>query len=114
MAFTTTWSVTDLSSKQDKEFTNVSQIAVKCTVTEGSYKGEWTSRYKVGDADTTSTDYIKFSSITEAKALEWVKAAMGSAAINDAEAWAKMMIEEQKANSTKTSEGVVTNSVPWS
>ena len=114
MAFTTTWSVTDLSSKQDKEFTNVSQIAVKCTVTEGSYKGEWTSRFKVGDADTTSTDYIKFSSITEAKALEWVKAAMGSAAINDAEAWAKMMIEEQKANNTKTSEGVVTNSVPWS
>ena len=92
MAFTTTWSVTDLSSKQDKEFTNVSQIAVKCTVTEGSYKGEWTSRFKVGDADTTSTDYIKFSSITEAKALEWVKAAMGSAAINDAEAWAKMML----------------------
>ena len=42
MAFTTTWSVTDLSSKQDKEFTNVSQGGVKCTVTEGSYKGEWT------------------------------------------------------------------------
>ena len=114
MAFTTTWSVTDLSSKQNKEFTNVSQVGVKCTVTEGSYKGEWTSRFKVGDADTTSTDYIKFSSITEAKALEWAKAVMGSTAIDDAEAWAKMMIEEQKANNTKTSEGVVTNSLPWS
>ena len=75
MAFTTTWSVTDLSSKQDKEFTNVSQIGVKCTVTEDSYKGEWTSRFKIGDADTTSEDYIKFSSITEANALEWAKAA---------------------------------------
>jgi len=39
---------------------------------------------------------------------------MGSTAMNDAEAWGKMLIEEQKANSTKTSEGVVTNSIPWS
>ena len=114
MAYTTSWSVTDLSSKQDKEFTNVSQVGVKCTVTEDSYTGEWTSRFKIGDADTTSEDYIKFSSITEANALEWAKAAMGSTAIKDAETWGKMMIEEQKANSTQTSEGVVTNTVPWS
>lgn len=114
MAFTTVWSVTDLSSKQDKEFTNVSQVGVKCTVTEGSYKGEWTSRFYVGVADTTSANYIKFSSVTEANVLEWAKAAMGSTAMNDAEAWGKMLIEEQKANSTKTSEGVVTNSIPWS
>ena len=65
MASTTTWSVTDLSSKQDKEFTNVSQVGVKCTVTEGSYKGEWTSRFYVGVADTTSANYIKFSSVTD-------------------------------------------------
>tara|TARA_A100001388_G_scaffold137816_1_gene102142 strand:- start:380 stop:724 length:345 start_codon:yes stop_codon:yes gene_type:complete len=114
MAYTTTWSVTDLSSKQYGEFTNVTQVGVKCTVTEGSYKGEWTSRFYVGVADTTSSDYIEFSSVTEAKALEWAKAAMGSTAINDAETWGKMMIEEQKANSTKTSVGAVTNSVPWS
>ena len=114
MAYTTSWSVTDLSSKQDKEFTNVSQVGVKCTVTEDSYTGEWTSRFKIGDADTTSEDYIKFSSITEANALEWAKAAMGSTAIKDAETWGKMMIEEQKANDTKTNQGVVTNTVPWS
>ena len=114
MAFTTSWSVTDLSSKQDKEFTNISQVGVKCIVTDGSYNGEWTSRFKIGVADTTATDYIEFSSITKAKALEWAKAAMGSTVMDDAEAWGKMMIEEQKANSTKTSEGVVTNTVPWS
>ena len=114
MAFTTSWSVTDLSNKQNKEFTNISQVGVKCTVTDGTYKGEWTSRFKIGDADTTSKDYIKFSSITEANTLEWAKAAMGSTAIDDAEAWAKMIIEEQKANNTKTNEGVVTNTVPWS
>ena len=113
MAFTTSWSVTDLSSKQYKEFTNVSQVGVKCTVTEGSYKGEWTSRFSIGVADTTSANYIEFSSVTEANALDWAKTAMGTTAINDAEAWAKMMIEEQKANNTKTSEGVVTNSVPF-
>lgn len=114
MAFTTSWSITDLSNKQNKEFTNISQVGVKCTVTEGSYKGEWTSRYKLATADTTSADYIKFSSITEANVLEWAKTAMGSTIMDDAEAWGKMMIEEQKANSTKTNEGVVTNTVPWS
>ena len=114
MAFTTSWSVTDLSNKQYGDFTNVSQIGVKCTITEGSYKGEWTSRFQVGAADTTAADYIEFSSITEEKALEWVKVAMGSTAMSDAQAYGKMMIEEQKANSTKNNVGVVANTVPWS
>ena len=39
---------------------------------------------------------------------------MGDTAIKDAEAWGKMMIEEQKANNTQTNQGVVTNTVPWS
>jgi len=103
MAFTTSWSVTDLSNKQYGDFTNITQVGVKCIVTEGSYNGEWTSRYQIGTADTTA-----------AKCLEWVKVAMGSTAMSDAQAWGKMMIEEQKANSTKNNVGVVTNTVPWS
>ena len=114
MAFTTSWSVTDLSNKQYGDFTNITQVGVKCTITEGSYNGAWTSRFQIGAADTTASDYIGFSSITEANALEWVKVAMGSTAMNDAQAWGKMMIEEQKANSTKNNVGVVTNTVPWS
>ena len=114
MAFTTSWSVTDLSNKQYGDFTNITQVGVKCIVTEGSYNGEWTSRYQIGTADTTAAGYIGFSSITEANALEWVKVAMGSTAMSDAQAYGKMMIEEQKANSTKNNVGVVTNTVPWS
>ena len=34
--------------------------------------------------------------------------------MSDAQAWGKMMIEEQKANSTNNNVGVVTNTVPWS
>ena len=114
MAFTTSWSVTDLSNKQYGDFTNITQVGVKCIVTEGSYNGEGTSRFQIGAADTTASDYIGFSSITEANALEWVKVAMGSTAMNDAQAWGKMMIEEQKENSAKNNVGVVTNTVPWS
>ena len=66
MAFTTSWSVTDLDNKQYGDITNVVSVGVKCTVSEGSYKGEWTSRFKIGTADTTAADYIKFATITEA------------------------------------------------
>lgn len=111
MAFTTSWSVTDLSSKQDKEFTNISQVGVKCTVTEGSYNGEWTSRFKIGVADTTAAGYIGFSSITEANCLEWVKVAMGSTAMSDAQAYGKLIIENQKSNTNTV--GIVTNTIPW-
>ena len=76
MAFSTTWSVVDLDNKKHGELTNIVAIGVKCTVTEGSYKGEWSSRFKIGSADTTSSDYIGFSSITEAQALEWVRVTM--------------------------------------
>ena len=112
MAFTTSWSVTDLGSKIYGSNTNVTSIGVKCTVTEGSYKGEWTSRFSIGIADTTAADYIGFSSITEEKCLEWVKVAMGTTAMNDAQAWGKMVIETQKSNSNNV--GVVTNTIPWS
>ena len=112
MAFTTSWSVTDLGNKKYKDITNVVSVGVKCIVTEGSYKGEWTSRFSIGTADTTASDYIGFSSITEAKCLEWVKDAMGTTAMNDAQAWGKMVIETQKSNSNNV--GVVTNTIPWS
>ena len=69
MAFTTSWSVTDLGNKKYGDITNVVSVGVKCTVTEGSYKGEGTSRFSIGPADTTASDYIGFSSITEAKCL---------------------------------------------
>ena len=112
MAFTTSWSVTDLSNKQYGDFTNITQVGVKCIVTEGSYNGEWTSRFKIGTADTTAAGYIGFTSITEAKCLEWVKVAMGSTAMSDAQAYGKLMIENQKSNSSNV--GVVTNTIPWS
>jgi hypothetical protein len=112
MAFTTSWSVTDLSNKQYGDFTNITQVGVKCIVTEGSYNGEWTSRFKIGTADTTAAGYIGFSSITEANCLEWVKVAMGSTAMSDAQAYGRMMIENQKSNSSNV--GVVTNTIPWS
>ena len=60
MAFTTSWSVTDLDNKQYGDITNVVSVGVKCTVSEGSYKGEWTSRFKIGTADTTAAGYIGF------------------------------------------------------
>ena len=110
MAFTTSWSVTDLGNKKYGDITNVVSIGVKCTVTEGSYKGEWTSRFSIGAADTSSADYIGFASITEAKCLEWVKVAMGTTAMNDAQAWGRMMIETEKSDKV----GVVTNTIPWS
>ena len=113
MAFTTSWSVTDLSNKKYGDITNVVSIGVKCTVSEGSYKGEWTSRFKIGTADTTAENYIKFTSITEANCLEWVKVAMGSTAMSDAQAYGKMVIENQKSNSNNNV-GVVTNTIPWS
>ena len=112
MAFTTSWSVTDLGNKKYGDITNVVSVGVKCTVSEGSYKGEWTSSFKIGTADTTAADYIGFASITEANCLEWVKVAMGSTAMSDAQAWSKMMIENQKSNSNNV--GVVTNTIPWS
>ena len=112
MAFTTSWSVTDLGNKKYGDITNVVSIGVKCTVTEGSYKGEWTSRFSIGAADTTAADYIGFTSITEANCLEWVKVAMGTTAMSDAQAYGKMMIENQKSNSNNV--GVVTNTIPWS
>ena len=112
MAFTTSWSVTDLSNKKYGDITNVVSVGVKCTVSEGSYKGEWTSRFKIGTAYTSAAGYIGFTSITEANCLEWVKVAMGSAAMSDAQAYSKMMIENQKSNSNNV--GVVTNTIPWS
>ena len=112
MAFTTSWSVTDLSNKQYGDFTNITQVGVKCIVTEGSYNGEWTSRFKIGTADTTAAGYIGFTSITEAKCLEWVKVAMGSTAMSDAQAYGKLIIENQKSNTNNV--GVVTNTIPWS
>ena len=112
MAFTTSWSVTDLDNKQYGDITNVVSVGVKCTVSEGSYKGEWTSRFKIGTADTTAAGYIGFTSITEAKCLEWVKVAMGSTAMSDAQAYSKMMIENQKSNTNNV--GIVTNTIPWS
>ena len=112
MAFTTSWSVTDLSNKKYGDLTNVVSVGVKCTVSEGSYKGEWISSFKIGTADTTAADYIGFTSITEAKCLEWVKVAMGSTTMSDAQAYGKMMIENQKSNSNNV--GIVTNIIPWS
>ena len=112
MAFTTSWSVTDLGNKKYGDITNVVTVGVKCTVSEGSYKGEWTSSFKVGTADTTAAGYIGFSSITEANCLEWVKVAMGTTAMSDAQAYGKMMIENQKSNSNNV--GVITNTIPWS
>ena len=112
MAFTTSWSVTDLDNKQYGDITNVVSVGVKCTVSEGSYKGEWTSRFKIGTADTTAAGYIGFTSITEANCLEWVKVAMGSTTMSDAQAYCKMMIENQKSNGNNV--GVVTNTIPWS
>ena len=112
MAFTTSWSVTDLSNKKYGDITNVVSVGVKCTVSEGSYKGEWISSFKIGTADTTAAGYIGFTSITEAKCLEWVKVAMGSTTMSDAQAYGKMLIENQKSNSNNV--GVVTNTIPWS
>ena len=112
MAFTTSWSVTDLGNKKYGDITNVVSVGVKCTVSEGSYNGEWTSRFKIGAADTTASGYIGFTSITEAKCLEWVKVAMGSTAMSDAQAYGRMMIENQKSNSNN--DGVVNNTIPWS
>ena len=112
MAFTTSWSVTDLDNKQYGDITNVVSVGVKCTVSEGSYKGEWTSRFKIGTADTSAAGYIGFTSITEANCLEWVKVAMGTTAMSDAQAYSKMMIENQKSNSNNV--GIVTNTIPWS
>ena len=111
MAFTTSWSVTDLSNKIYENNTNITSIGVKCTVTEGSYKGEWTSRFSIGAADTTAAGYIGFTSITEANCLEWVKVAMGSTAMSDAQAYGKLIIENQKSNTNNV--GVVTNTIPW-
>ena len=54
MAFTTSWSVTDLGNKKYGDITNIVTVGVKCTVAEDSYKGEWTSRFKIGTADTTA------------------------------------------------------------
>ena len=79
-------------------------------MTEGSYKGEWTSRFSIGAADTTVADYIGFTSITEANCLEWVKVAMGSTAMSDAQAYGRMMIEAEKSDNKV---GVVTNTIPW-
>ena len=112
MAFTTSWSVTDLGNKKYGDITNIVTVGVKCTVAEDSYKGEWTSSFKIGTADTTAAGYIGFTSITEANCLEWVKVAMGSTAMSDAQAWGKLMIENQKSNSSNV--GVVTNTIPWS
>ncbi len=112
MAFTTSWSVTDLGNKKYGGITNVVSVGVKCTVSEGSYKGEWTSNFKIGTANTTAEDYIGFESITEANCLEWVKVAMGTTAMSDAQAYGKMMIENQKSNSNNV--GVITNTIPWS
>jgi len=109
MAFSTTWSVVDLDNKKHGELTNIVAIGVKCTVTEGSYKGEWSSRFKIGSADTTASDYIGFSSITESQALDWVKVAMGSTAIAEAEMYGRMVINTQKSPAAGTSD----NSLPW-
>ena len=74
------------------------------------HKGEWTSRFSIGTADTTAADYVDFHQSQRAKCLEWVKDKMGSTAMSDAQAYGKMMIEAQKSDNKV---GVVTNTIPW-
>jgi len=78
MAFTTSWSVTDLGSKVFGSNTNITSIGIKCTVTEGSYKGEWTSKFSIGIASTTaapaSFDAMSKVALLSAKVVDVVHA----------------------------------------
>ena len=73
MAISYTWSVEDLPRKTNTDA--VVAVKIKVTATEGSNTAFITNSLGLADGDPTSSDWINYSDLTEAKCLEWVKSA---------------------------------------
>jgi hypothetical protein len=73
MAISYTWSVEDLFRKTSNDA--VFGVKLKITATEGSNSAFITNQLGLAEGDPTSSDWINYSDLTEAKCLEWVKSA---------------------------------------
>ena len=72
MAISYTWSVEDLPRKTSTDA--VVAVKIKVTATEGSNTAFITKSLGLADGAPTSSDWINYSDLTEAKCLEWLKA----------------------------------------
>jgi hypothetical protein len=73
MAISYTWSVQDLLRKTSNDV--VFGVKIKITATEGSNTAFITNNLGLAPGDPTSSDWINYADLTEAKCLEWVKSA---------------------------------------
>ena len=71
MAISYTWSVQDLLRKTSNDV--VFGVKIKITATEGSNTAFITNNLGIADGAPTSSDWINYADLTEAKCLEWVK-----------------------------------------
>ena len=73
MAITYTWSVENLHRRTSNDA--VFGIEIKITATEGSNTAFITNSLGLAEGDPTSSDWVNYADLTEAKCLEWVKSA---------------------------------------
>ena len=73
MAISYTWSVENLHRRTSNDA--VFGIEIKITATEGSNTAFITNSLGIAEGDPTSSDWINYADLTEAKCLEWVKSA---------------------------------------
>ena len=104
MAISYTWSVQDLLRKTDNDV--VIGVKIKITATEGSNTAFITNNLGLAPGDPTSSDWINYSDLTEAKCLEWIKAAF-TGLEDDMQTIAAAALKE------KTSAPSITNGKPF-
>ena len=73
MAISYTWSVEDLLRKTSNDA--VFGVKLKITATDGSNTAFITNSLGLAEGDPTSSDWVNYADLTEAKCLEWVKSA---------------------------------------
>ena len=73
MAISYTWSVEDLLRKTSNDA--VFGVKLKITATEGSNTAFIKNSLGIAEGDPTSSDWVNYADLTEAKCLEWVKSA---------------------------------------
>jgi hypothetical protein len=106
MTTTTTWQISAIDCvPQQSGKTNVAQrVHWRATSTDGEYTS---STYGTVSLSAPTDNFIEFDALTEAQAIEWTKAAMGTEQTIALEASLDRMIENQK------NPPIVTPQLPW-
>ena len=71
MAISYKWSVENIHRRTNNDA--VFGIEIKITATEGSKTAFITNSLGIAEGDPTSSDWINYADLTEAKCLEWLK-----------------------------------------